>query len=166
MISYYANHNGRLGLTEQAGPDTWIHLTPPFSPEELPEIAERYELPIDFLTDPLDIDERSRYEREDDARLIVVNTPILSQVATENDSIYITVPIGIILAPEVLITITSSADHPVLQLFIDNKLRNVNPAQRSLFVLRIFEQTVYRFLTCLKTAQRQTQRHRAGTARQ
>ncbi|WP_232826544.1 magnesium transporter CorA family protein [Lewinella sp. IMCC34183] len=150
MISYYASRNGQLEQAEQAGPDTWIHLTPPFTSEELPGIAERYELPIDFLTDPLDIDERSRYEREDDARLIVVNTPVLSQVETENDSIYITVPIGIILTPEALITITSTPDHPVLQLFIDNKLRNVDPARRSQFVLRIFEHTVYRFLTCLK----------------
>ena len=133
MISYYSNQDGQLALTELAGPETWIHLTPPFSPEELPGIAERYDLPIDFLTDPLDIDERSRYEREDDARLIVINTPVLSEVETDNDSIYITVPIGIILTPDALITVTSSADHPVLQLFIDNKLRNIDPARRSQF---------------------------------
>lgn len=150
MISYYSSQDGQLRLTAEAGADTWIHLTPPFAAEELPRIAERYDLPIDFLTDPLDIDERSRYEREDDARLIVVNTPILSQVETDNDSIYITVPIGIILTPEALITITSTPDHPVLQLFIDNKLRHTDPARRSQFVLRIFENTVYRFLTCLK----------------
>ena len=150
MINYYASQNGQLGRVEQPGPDTWIHLAPPFTSEELPGIAERYDLPIDFLTDPLDIDERSRYEREDDARLIVVNTPVLSQVETDNDSIYITVPIGIIMTPEALITITSTPDHPVLQLFIDNKLRNIDPARRSQFVLRIFEHTVYRFLTCLK----------------
>jgi magnesium transporter len=150
MISYYASQNGKLGSRETASPEGWIHLTPPFAAEELSDIANRYELPIDFLTDPLDIDERSRYEREDDARLIVINTPVLSEVETENDSIYITVPVGIILTPEALITITSSTEHPVLELFIDNKVRNFDPARRSQFVLRIFEQTVYRFLTCLK----------------
>ena len=150
MISYYASEGGRLGHVEQPGPDGWIHVCPPFASDELSDLAERYELPIDFLTDPLDIDERSRYEREDDARLIVVNTPVLSESETDNDSIYITVPIGIILTPEALITITSAKEHPVLQLFIDNKIRNVNTARRSQFVLRIFEHTVYRFLTCLK----------------
>ena len=150
MITYYISQHGQLGTIGAWEPDTWIHLTPPFAPDELAGIANRYELPIDFLTDPLDVDERSRYEREDDARLVVINTPVLSRVETENDSIYITVPIGIILTPEALITVTSSTDHPVLQLFIDNKLRNVNPARRSQFVLRIFEHTVYRFLTCLK----------------
>ena len=150
MISYYASASGRLGQVERPGPDGWIHLHPPFAADELSDLAERYELPIDFLTDPLDIDERSRYEREDDARLIVVNTPVLSESETENDSIYITVPIGIILTSEALITITAVREHPVLQLFIDNKIRNVNTARRSQFVLRIFEHTVYRFLTCLK----------------
>ena len=150
MISNYASASGRLGQVEQAGPDSWIHVCPPFASDELSDLAERYELPIDFLTDPLDIDERSRYEREDDARLIVINTPVLSESETENDSIYITVPIGIILTPEALITITSAREHPVLQLFIDNKVRNVDTARRSQFVLRIFEHTVYRFLTCLK----------------
>ena len=117
MISYYASASGRLGQVERPGPDGWIHVCPPFASDELSDLAERYELPIDFLTDPLDIDERSRYEREDDARLIVINTPVLSESETENDSIYITVPIGIILTPEALITITSAREHPVLQLF-------------------------------------------------
>jgi magnesium transporter len=151
MISYYASRNGRLeemeALTEEG---CWISLTPPFEAEELAQVANDFNLPPDFLTDPLDTDERSRYEREDDARLIVLNTPILSQADGDNEGIYITVPIGLILVEEHLITVTSSASHPVLKLFADNKVRNVNPARRQHFVLRIFEQTVFRYLTCLK----------------
>ncbi|MFT6129477.1 MAG: magnesium transporter, partial [Neolewinella sp.] len=151
MISYYASRNGRLEemdtLTEEG---CWISLTPPFEAEELARVANDFDLPPDFLTDPLDTDERSRYEREDDARLIVLNTPILSQNDGDNEGIYITVPIGLILVEEHLITVTSSANHPVLKLFADNKVRNVNPARRQHFVLRIFEQTVFRYLICLK----------------
>ena len=150
MISYYASRNGRLEEMEQLEDRCWICLTPPFAAEELAGVANDFELPPDFLTDPLDTDERSRYEREEGARLIVVNTPVLSQADGDNEGIYITVPIGIILADDHLITITSSANHPVLRLFIENKIRNVDPARRSHFVLRIFEHTVYRFLTCLK----------------
>lgn len=150
MISYYASRNGRLEEMDQLEERCWICLTPPFAAEELARVANEFELPPDFLTDPLDTDERSRYEREDGARLIVVNTPVLSQSDGANEGIYITVPIGIILAEDHLITITSSENHPVLRLFIENKIRNVDPARRSHFVLRIFEHTVYRFLTCLK----------------
>ncbi len=55
------------------------------------------DIPLDFLTDSLDIDERSRYEREDNANLILINTPFLNDDQKENEAIYITVPIGIII---------------------------------------------------------------------
>ncbi|TXF88145.1 magnesium transporter CorA family protein [Neolewinella aurantiaca] len=151
MISYYASRNGRLeemdSLVEEG---CWISLTPPFEADELARVANDFDLPPDFLTDPLDTDERSRYEREDDARLIVLNTPLLSAGDGDNDGIYITAPIGLILVEDHLITVTSSASHPVLKLFTENKVRNVDTARRQHFVLRIFEQTVYRYLTCLK----------------
>lgn len=150
MLSYYAFSNGRLEKVDARTEGCWIHLTPPFVGDELATIANEYELPLDFLTDPLDIDERSRYEREDDARLIVINTPVLSRSEGDHEGIYITIPIGIVLTREHIITISSWESHPVLNLFIENKIRNNNPADRSQFVLRIFEHTVYRFLTCLK----------------
>jgi len=150
MVSYYATRNGRLEEVDLREERCWIKLSPPFAADELALFADAYDLPLDFLTDPLDTDERSRYEREDDARLIVVNTPVLSRSEIDNEGIYITVPIGIILTTDHLITICSWEQHPVLKLFLENKIRNVNPARRSDFVLRIFEHTVYRFLTCLK----------------
>jgi magnesium transporter len=79
----------------------------------------------------------------------VVNTPILNEIEEENDAIYITVPIGIILTPDQFITITAY-ENPVLQLFLDGKVRGFNPNDESAFVLQIMEQNVYRFLTCLK----------------
>ncbi|MEO0733164.1 MAG: magnesium transporter CorA family protein, partial [Bacteroidota bacterium] len=150
MISYHAFRNGRLETVNQREPGCWTELKPPFAADELAGVANDYALPLDFLTDPLDTDERSRYEREDDARLIVVNTPVLAPGEGDNEGIYITVPVGIILVEDQLITITSSEKHPVLRLFLENKIRNANPANRPMFVLRIFEHTVYRFLTCLK----------------
>jgi len=127
----------------------WINISPPFSQEELEEVAQRFFIPLDFLIDSLDIDERSRYEKEDDVRLIVVNTPILNQSEEENDAIYITVPIGIILTVDHILTI-SSFENPILQLFLDNKVKRFDPSDRSFFVTQILEQTVYRYLNCLK----------------
>ncbi|MEL6357436.1 MAG: magnesium transporter CorA family protein, partial [Bacteroidota bacterium] len=149
MVRYYAKHDGRPVELDTLQTGCWVNIEPPFSQEELEEVAQRFEIPLDFLTDPLDIDERSRYEREEDVRLIILNTPVLSQTEEGNDAIYITVPVGIILTPDNLITITS-APSPVLQLFLDNKIRNFNQADEQLFVLQIFEHTVYRYLTCLK----------------
>ncbi|TXB62329.1 magnesium transporter CorA family protein [Phaeodactylibacter luteus] len=149
MIRYYAKVDRKLKELEEPQSGCWINISPPFSHEELEDIAQSFDIPLDFLTDSLDIDERSRYEREDDIRLIVVNTPILNEGEEENDAIYITVPIGIILTPDHFITITAY-ESPVLQLFLDGKVRGFEPAHDSSFVLQIMEQNVYRFLTCLK----------------
>ncbi len=149
MIRYYAKVDGKLKELEGPELNCWVNISPPFSHEELEEVAMQFDLPLDFLTDSLDIDERSRYEREDDVRLIMVNTPILNETEEENDAIYLTVPIGIILTLDHVITITSY-ENPVLQLFLDDKVKNFDPTDESAFVLQILEQNVYRFLTCLK----------------
>lgn len=134
---------------EEPAPGCWISIMPPFNKEELEEFSQRYEIPIDFLTDPLDLDERSRYEREEDVRLIIVNTPLLNELEEEIDAIFITVPVGIILTPDYIITITSF-ENPILKRFADGKVKNFDPEDERLFVLQIFEQTVVRYLNCLK----------------
>lgn len=149
MVQYYIKQDKQLVEVQSLFDCCWVNISPPFNQEELEYIAQELEIPLDFLTDSLDIDERSRYEREDDIRLIVINTPVLNNIESENSAIYITVPIGIILTAEHIITITAF-ENPVLQRFLDNKIRNFQPKDRGLFVLQMFEQNVYRFLNCLK----------------
>ncbi len=149
MVHYYNKENGELKEMQNGKAAPWINITPPFSHEELEEVALQFEIPLDFLIDSLDIDERSRYEKEDDVRLIVVNTPVLNNVREINDSLYITVPVGIILTPGTVITITSH-ENTVLQMFLEGKVKNFNPSYDAQFVLQILEQNVYRFLSCLK----------------
>lgn len=149
MVRYYAKVGDRLREQEQPEHGCWVNISPPFSQDELEEVAQTFEVPLDFLTDSLDMDERSRFEVEDDVRLVLVNTPVLNPSEEENDAIYITVPIGIIFALDAVITITS-VENPVLQRFLDNKVKNFNPAEETMFILQILEHNVYRFLTCLK----------------
>ena len=149
MVKYYAKEDGRLRELEKPEVSCWVNILPPFSQEEVEEIAQQFEIPIDFLLDSLDIDERSRYEKEEDIRFILINTPVLNEAEEENDAIYITLPIGIVLTLDHVITITAQ-ENPVLQLFLDGKIKNFDPSDESLFVLQILEQNVYRFLTCLK----------------
>ncbi|HMR42278.1 MAG TPA: magnesium transporter CorA family protein [Saprospiraceae bacterium] len=149
MVKYYARKKGQIVELETPQVSCWINITPPFTHEELEEIGHEFDIPLDFLTDSLDTDERSRYEKEDDVRLILVNTPILNEVESENDAVYITVPIGIVLTIEHVITI-SAYESPVLDLFLENKVKNADPSDEKAFVLQILEQNVYRFLNCLK----------------
>ncbi len=149
MIRFYTKVKGQLIALQNPEPACWINISPPFSNEELEAFAQQFDIPLDFLTDSLDIDERSRYEVEEDVRLIVLNTPILNETSEQNEAIYLTVPIGIILTPDHIITI-ASFENPVLELFLNDKVKNFNPSDEKLFVLQIMEQNVYRFLNCLK----------------
>lgn len=150
MIQYLKKEQGRLIEVKEPEVGCWIHISPPFSQAELAEVSEQHEIPLDFLTDSLDIDERTRYEREDEVRLIVLNTPIINESVREDESIYITVPIGIILTIEHIFTITAYPN-PVLDLFLKNKVKNFDPSDEQLFVLQLFEKNVFRFLSCLKS---------------
>ncbi len=128
---------------------TWVNLYPPFEHGELNRVAEDLSVPLDFLTDSLDIDERSRYEKDESVRFILVNTPILNDDDRESEAIYITIPIGVVLIPGKIITI-SSRENPVIDKFIDQKVKGFDVDDRQMFVLQIFEQNVFRFLDCLK----------------
>lgn len=149
MIRYYAKQQGTLVELPDYAVHCWINIEPPFSHDELEDLSTSLNIPLDFFTDPLDIDERSRYEKEGPARLIVMNSPILNETDRESESIYITIPIGIIFSPESVITICAH-ENPVLELFLEDKIKNFNPANIQHFILQILEQNVYRFISCLK----------------
>ena len=149
MIRFYASEHGRLTELEEKRLSCWINLSPPFEEGELERTAEELNVPLDFLTDSLDIDERSRYEREDEARLILINTPVLNKIDKENEAIYITAPVGIILTDDHLVTI-SGVENPIIQRFTESRVRNFLPEAERMFVLQIFEQCTLRYLECLK----------------
>jgi magnesium transporter len=149
MVHFYVKVDGLLTEIQHPEPGCWVNIKPPFSADEMEKTSVQFEIPLDFLLDSLDVDERSRFEVEDDCRLILINAPILNTSEEENDAIYITVPIGIIISPEHVFTITT-ADNPVLNKFIENKVRNFDPSDAMFFLIQLLEQNVYRFLTCLK----------------
>lgn len=149
MVRYFAKQEGNLKELETIQNNCWINVSPPFNTVEIEQLAESLTIPIEFLTDPLDIDERTRYEVEDDVKFIVVNTPALNEEGSDDLTLYITLPIGIIITPDNIITI-SSYDTAVIQKFIENKVRSFSPHDFSLFVLQILEQNVQTYLRCLK----------------
>jgi len=149
MVSYLAKVDGMIKEQDALHQVLWVNLYPPFEHGELDRMSKELGIPLDFLTDSLDVDERPRYEREDEATFILINSPVLNDEGKDSEAIYITIPIGIILTPTHLITI-SSDENPTLEKFLENRVKNFNPADRRLFVLQIFEQNVYRFLEFLK----------------
>ncbi len=150
MISFYSRENRKLIRLAEPEPGCWVNISPPFTHDELEAVAEQFEVPLDFLTDSLDVDERPRFEREDEIKLILLSTPILNEsVEREDEAIYTTVPIGIVITIEHVITI-SAFESPVIEQFLVNKVKGFQPSDEKLFVLQIMEKNVDRYLSCLK----------------
>jgi len=148
MVRYYEKAGNQLRECSELRPNHWVNISPPFNVVEIEMLAERLHIPMDFLTDSLDIDERSRFEIDDDATLIVINTPLLSQ-SRDEPTLYTTIPIGIILVPDYIVTI-ASYETPVIQSFLEMRIKHFDPCDRAMFLLKIMEQNVFHYLRCLK----------------
>ncbi|HAP02202.1 MAG TPA: magnesium transporter CorA [Bacteroidetes bacterium] len=149
MIKYYKTYDGKLKQLDAPESDCWINIYPPFNHENLKKLSEQYTIPIDFLIDSLDIDERSRFEHEDDVDLIVLKIPLMNESDSERDAKFITIPLGIILVKDIIITI-SPYENQVVECFLNNNVRNYSTLDRNKFVLQVFDRCVFYFLYFLK----------------
>ena len=148
MIQYFKNINARTVEIKDPENGAWVNITPPLVQTEFEKLSEELDIPLDFLTDSLDIDERSRYELDDNVKLIVIKTPAENNSINESDAYYITIPIVIILTHNQIVTV-NSFDNAAINRFL-NTFHNRHPEKRNMMVLKIFEKVVMNFLDYLK----------------
>ena len=148
MIQYFNIVDHRTVATDKPGSGTWVNVLPPLKQEEFSELSEALEIPLDFLKDSLDIDERSRYEAEDDVKLIVIKTPTENNSFNESDAFYITIPICILLTKEQIVTV-NSFENEAIKKFL-NSFQNRHPDKQNMMVLKIFEKIINTYQNHLK----------------
>jgi len=148
MIQYFKNVDSRTVEIEQPEKGIWVNLVPPFKEEEFTELAEELEIPIEFLRDSLDIDERPRFEIEDNVKFVVIKTPAENNSFNDSDALYITIPICIILTHNHIVTV-NSFDNGAIKKFLST-FQKRHPDKRNMMVLKIFEKIVQNFLEFLK----------------
>ena len=148
MIQYFKNIEFRTIAVDKAEAGTWVNVLPPLKQEEFTELSQTLDIPIDFLKDSLDIDERSRYEIDDNVKLIVIKTPTENNSFNDSDAHYITIPICIILTHNQIVTV-NSFENEAIKKFL-NTFQNRSPDKKNMMVLKIFEKVVTNFLEFLK----------------
>ncbi|HEY1115591.1 MAG TPA: magnesium transporter CorA family protein [Chitinophagaceae bacterium] len=148
MIQYFKNINQQTVQVTLPENDTWVNISPPLKQEEFLQLAEQLDIPLDFLTDSLDIDERTRFEEEDNVRLIVIKTPTENNSFNDSDAYYITIPICIILTHNQIVTVNSFENHAIKKFL--NTFQNRNTERKSMMVLKVFEKVVQDFMAHLK----------------
>jgi magnesium transporter len=148
MIQYFKILDQRTVAVDKPDAGTWVNVLPPLRQEEFSELSTALEVPLDFLKDSLDIDERSRYEVDDDVKLIVIKTPTENNSFNDSDAFYITIPICIIMTKEHMVTV-NSFENEAIKKFL-NSFQNRQPDKPNMMVLKIFEKITTNFQDHLK----------------
>ncbi len=148
MVQYYIIEDKKTVAVNRPVEGSWVNVLPPLKEEEFNELSREMEIPIDFLKDSLDIDERSRYEADDNVKLIVIKTPTENNSFNESDAFYITIPICIILTEGQIVTV-NSFENEAIKKFL-NSFHHRHPYEKNMMVLKIFEKITTNFQEYLK----------------
>lgn len=148
MIQYFKNTDQQTIAIDRPDSAVWVNVLPPLKQEEFSELSESMDIPLDFLKDSLDIDERSRYEIDDNVKLIVIKTPTENNSFNLSDAFYITIPICIILTHKQIVTVNSFENEAIKKFLTTFQHRN--PDRMNMMVLKIFEKITSNFQDYLK----------------
>src|SRR5215467_10386512 len=148
MIQYFKNISHQTVAVEKAEAGAWVNILPPLDQEEFQNLSQELDIPLDFLTDSLDIDERPRFEEEDNVKLIVIKAPTENNSFNESDAYYITIPICIILTHNQIVTV-NSFENGAIKKFLAT-FQNRNPDNRKMMALKIFEKIIQTYTEHLK----------------
>lgn len=152
LITTYINSDeGTIIKSEKYQLNNWVNLVMP-SREEMEEVAEAFDFPIEFLEDPLDPEEGARIEYDEDSNstLVITNFPVVDKNIRQTES-YITIPIGIILSKGYIITICSR-EHDLF-----NKIINLtfDLRMKSRFLLEVMLTVATKYNNTLKKLNRE-----------
>ena len=124
----------------------WINLVDPTT-EEINRVKESLNIDMDFLKAPLDDEESPRVEVEESQDLIIVDVPMVDE--DEVSLTYYTLPLGIIIADDYIITNCLKNSY-MLEQFEQNKVKSFYTYKKNRFLLQILFKVATRYLMYLK----------------
>ena len=135
-----------IGQFEKGG---WIDVIAP-TEEELDEIAQATHIYKEYLTAPLDKEEKSRTELDEDQLLVVIDIPFL-----RSNKDYDTMPLGIIITPEVIVTVCLESN-AVTADFNAHTFRNFCTYKKTRFLFQILYKSATLYLKYIRNIIRRT----------
>ena len=150
MITIYKNTETGLEVIPEVVTGCWINAIDP-TPDEMGQLTAMG-IPQDFITYSLDMDERSRTEKEDDGIiLMLLRIPYFQGV--KMDVPYTTISLGVIMHPRFVVTVCRR-QNDVVQELCSGRLKGLSTAKRNRFTLRILLATANRYLSYLREINR------------
>ena len=149
MITIYKTGEQGLEVLEEITKGCWINVVDP-TPEELARLRE-LSVPSEFITYPLDLDERPRVEREDGETMILLRVPFYQGPNT--DVPFTTIPMGIVMDGQWIMTVCRH-DNDLLRELAAGKLRGLSTAKRNRFILQVLLAAASKYLLYLREINR------------
>lgn len=145
MLRFYKTdpETKKLAQLEQAKVDCWIDLIAP-TDEEIAKVTEITHVDADLLTKMRDDDELPRVETSKGATLIVIDVP-----AVDDDSDYITYPVGIIVTDNNYVITISPRKTQILRDFRKGQVRDFRTAKKTRFIIQIMTAAAAKYLRVL-----------------
>ena len=133
MLTFYRTDDKKIHEENGIAPGVWINMINP-TVTEAEEIARELEIDVQDLLAALDEEESSRVELEDGYTLILVDIPSI-EIRHEKKA-YTTIPLGIILTQDEIITVCTE-ETSVLQAFINGRVKEFSTKKKLRFVYQI-----------------------------
>lgn len=146
MIKIFRTIDGAVHQVNEAQEGCWIALVNPTATEIL-DIAREYRIEQDDLRAPLDEEERSRIEAEENYTMILVDIPVIEE--RNEKEWYGTIPMSIILTDDIIFTVCLE-DTPILSAFMDGRVRNFFTYKKTRFILQILYKNATMYLHYLR----------------
>lgn len=127
-------------------PGAWIHLGDP-SGTEIDAVSAELGIDAELLRAPLDEEESARIDYEDGVNTIIVDIPHI--VPTNDGFSYETIPLGIFLTPENIITVCLE-ETALAEDFWSNRVRDFDTAKKTRFLLQLLYRNATKYLRYLR----------------
>ncbi len=150
MINIYRTDNRIISEIDQFDTGAWVKLTAP-TLEECAEISDRFHMDIADVRAALDDEESSRINLEDEYTLILVDIP--SAEMRNNRHSYTTIPLGILIAEDVVITVCAE-ETAVLRSFVEQRVRDFSTKKQMRFTYQILYNACMVYQSLLRSIDR------------
>lgn len=127
-------------------PGAWIHLGDP-SGAEIDAVSAELGIDAELLRAPLDEEESARIDYEDGVNTIIVDIPHI--VPTNDGFSYETIPLGVFLTPENIITVCLE-ETALAEDFWSNRVRDFDTAKKTRFLLQLLYRNATKYLRYLR----------------
>ena len=147
MIQYLKCDNG-FKETEQYDFICWINVVNP-TKDDINELVSHFNTPDYFYEDISDIDERPRFDRDDGWILTIIRVPNRVRTEDNQDPIYITIPLGMMLKDNILVTVYYGQNNVISNFINWSNQKKINRAGYDLYI-SIFLESNFWYLKYLK----------------